>query len=99
GLSTVQTEGKRLFLLVQNLLGVLFLLPNLREHVSHLFDDRGHDLGEERADLSVEVLSAVSSTTSQDSAHNVAASYVVGHSAVRDGECTCAHVVGNDAVR
>jgi hypothetical protein len=45
------------------------------------------------------VFSAISNTTSQDSAHNVAAAYVVGDHAVRDGDFTCSYVVGNDAVR
>ena len=97
-LTAIKRLGEAQFLLVQNFLHVDFLVLDLWEHVAHLIDECGHNLGEEVANLSVEVLASIARTAPEYATHNVASADVVGHASVRYRECKKSYVICNDSV-
>jgi hypothetical protein len=97
-LTTIQRLGECLLFLVQNLHDVVLLLLDLREHVAHLLDQCGDDLGEEVANLRLEVLAGIAGASSQDSSHDISAANVVRYATVGNGEGHHADVIGDDSV-
>ena len=97
-LTAVKGNSESNFLLIKNLLDVGLLLHELGELLAHLLHQCGEDSGEEGANLSVEVLPGVASTSAENTANDVAAADVVGGSAIGNGEGKETDMVGNNTV-